>query len=54
MEELINRIEMDIQINKKCLQEETTKYLQNILQTWIKYDEELLAIIRRIQYEKTI
>lgn len=54
MEELIIKIETDIAVNKRCLQEDTGSNLRKILKLWIKYDEELLAIIRRLQSEKTI
>lgn len=54
MEELIIKIESDISINKRCIEENISENVKNILEIWIKYDEELLAIIRRLQYEKTI
>lgn len=54
MEELVMKIESDIEINKRCLKEETSETMKSMLKIWIKYDEELLTIIRRIEYEKTI
>lgn len=47
MEDLIIKIESDLEVNKICLKEETSKYMQKILKLWIKYDEELLAIIKK-------
>ncbi len=54
MDEIITRIELDIEINKKCLELETTEYIKRVLKLWIKYDEELLAFIKKVQLEKTI
>lgn len=47
MEELIMKIESDIKINQRCINEDISDNLKNILELWIKYDEELLAIIRK-------
>lgn len=54
MEELIIKIENDIRVNERCLQEEVDVAIRRLLRLWISYDEELLAIIRRMEYEKTI
>lgn len=52
MEELQKKIELDREINLKCLQEETTSEIKAILKLWIKYDEELLALIRKVGYNE--
>lgn len=51
MEELENKIKLDREINLKCLQEETTSEVKAILKLWIKYDEELLSLIKKTQIE---
>lgn len=49
MEELIIKIEEDIKVNERCLQEkEVDVYIRSLLRLWITYDEELLEIIRRL------
>ena len=49
MFELILKINNDIKINKRCLQEkDLPKYTKELLNLWIKYDEELLKIIDNI------
>lgn len=49
MEELIIKIENDIKVNERCLQEqEVDVYIRSLLNLWIIFDEELLEIIRRL------
>ena len=49
MEELIIKIENDIKVNERCLQEKAADvYIRSLLNLWILYDEELLEIIRRL------
>lgn len=49
MEELIIKIENDIKINERCLEEKDADvYVRSLLRLWINFDEELLAIIRRL------
>ena len=43
---LENKILLDIEINKRCLSEETNELVKKILELWLKYDYELLALIR--------
>ena len=47
MEELKNKILLDYEINKKCIEEDLPQYIKKMLELWIKYDEELLAIIKK-------
>ena len=48
MEELIVKIEHDISVNFKCLEEGNLHpFTVELIKLWIKYDEELLEIIRR-------
>lgn len=54
LEDLKFKINTDIEINRRCMQEDIADNVRKILEIWIKYDEELLAIIRRIEYEETI
>ena len=54
MEELIIKIENDIRVNERCLQEEVNVAIRSLLRLWITYDEELLDIIKKVQNEKTI
>lgn len=49
MEELIIKIESDLAINKRCMEEEMHPSIRKMLDIWTKYDEELLAIIRSMQ-----
>lgn len=49
MEELIIKIEHDISVNKRCLEESNLHpFTVELLELWIKFDEELLEIIRRL------
>lgn len=49
MEKLIIKIENDIKVNERCLQEkELPDYAIALLKFWIQYDNELLEIIRRL------
>lgn len=50
MRELENKIKLDREINLKCLQEETIPEIKAILKLWVKYDEELLGLIRKAEY----
>ena len=43
---LESKVKLDIEINKKCLQEETSNLVRKILELWLKYDYELLALIK--------
>ena len=54
LEDLKFKINTDIEINRRCMQEDIADNVRNMLEIWIKYDEELLAIIRRIESEETI
>lgn len=48
MEDLIIKVETDIEVNKRCLEENNIHpYVIELLELWIKYDAELLAIIKR-------
>lgn len=50
MEELIIKIENDIKVNERCLEEEETdRFVRALLRLWINFDEELLEIIRRLK-----
>ncbi len=50
MEELIIKLEHDIKVNERCLQEKDTDvYVRSLLRLWINFDEELLEIIRRLK-----
>lgn len=51
MDELEEKIKLDRAINLKCMEDEIRPELRTILRLWIKYDEELLAIIRKEKYE---
>ena len=50
MSDLENKIKLDREINLKCIQEETIPEIKAILKLWIKYDEELLGLIRKAKY----
>lgn len=41
----IIKIKHDIDVNKRCLQEESYDYVKRIIKLWLKYDEELLEIL---------
>lgn len=41
----IIKIKHDIDVNKRCLQEETSFAVMKLLQICIKFDEELLEIL---------
>lgn len=43
---LENKILLDIEINKRCLEEEASPIAKRILELWLKYDYELLALVR--------
>ena len=45
MEEAILKIETDIKVNERCLQEEIDPYVKELLKMWTKYDEELLQML---------
>lgn len=49
MEELKTKILLDVEINKKCLEQDIDEVLKKILRLWINYDEELLSIIRKVE-----
>ena len=49
MQELIDKINLDIEINKHCIDLDVSKQIKNILKLWIKYDEELLSLIRKVE-----
>ena len=49
MEGLIIKIENDIKINERCLNEEVDLNIKKLLRLWISYDEELLAIIKKVE-----
>lgn len=51
MEELIVKIRLDLEINKRCLNEDIPDSVRNIMNLWIKYDLELLSLIKKIQIE---
>lgn len=44
-EKLIYKIELDKEINKRCLKEETIPAIKRLLELCIEYDDELLKII---------
>ncbi len=44
-EKLITKIELDKEVNKRCLQEETIPQIRSLLELCIQYDDELLHII---------
>ena len=41
----ILKLQHDIDVNKRCLKENISSNLQEILALWIKYDNELLEIL---------
>ena len=41
-----NKILLDIEINKRCLMEDTPEIVRKLLELWLKYDYELLALIK--------
>ena len=43
---LESKILLDIEINKRCLEEETNELVRKILRLWLDYDYELLSLIR--------
>lgn len=43
---LENKILLDIEINKRCLEEETNEIVKKILRLWLEYDYELLALLK--------
>ena len=45
MYELIIKIENDIKINERCLQEDLRISCKRLLELWIDYDKELLELI---------
>ena len=47
MYELIIKIENDIKINERCLQEDLTKNCKRLLKLWLDYDKELLELIKK-------
>jgi hypothetical protein len=47
MNELEQKILLDYEITKRCLDEDIPESAVVILRLWLKYDEELLAIIRK-------
>lgn len=47
MNELEQKILLDYEITKRCLDEDIPGLVKNVLKIWLKYDEELLAIIRK-------
>lgn len=47
MNELEQKILLDLEINKRCIDEDIPSNVKKILELWLKYDEELLAIIRK-------
>ena len=49
MKEIISKIENDLKVNEKCLQEETIKPIKKLLTLWIEYDKELLRMMKEIK-----
>ena len=49
MEELMVKIQLDLEINKRCLSEDIPDSVRNIIEIWVKYDLELLALIKKIK-----
>jgi hypothetical protein len=47
MNEVEQKILLDIEINKRCMKEDISDTHKRLLELWIKYDEELLAIIKK-------
>lgn len=41
-----DKILLDIEINKRCLEEELNPAIKKLLELWIKYDYELLNILK--------
>ena len=52
MNELEEKIKLDRAINLKCMEDEIRPELRTLLHLWVKYDEELLAIIKKGEYNK--
>lgn len=49
MKELIIKLEHDIKVNERCLEERNLHpFTVELIELWIKFDEELLEIIRRL------
>lgn len=42
---IVNRILLDIEITKRCIEEETTPALKRLLELWLQYDYELLKLL---------
>lgn len=49
MEEIIQKIENDLLVNNRCLQENTDYFVKKLLELWIEYDKELLEMIRQVK-----
>lgn len=41
-----DKILLDIEINKRCLEEDVHPAIKRLLELWLKYDYELLDIMR--------
>lgn len=40
------RILLDIELTKRCIEEETTPALKRLLELWLQYDYELLELLK--------
>jgi hypothetical protein len=47
MNELEQKILLDYEITKRCLNEDIPSLIKKVLELWLEYDKELLAIIRK-------
>ena len=50
-EKLKIKIQHDIEVNKRCLEELTHPGIRKMLELWNKYDEELLEILEEVNDE---
>ena len=48
MEDIIQKIENDLLVNNRCLQEDTDYFVKKLLELWIEYDKELLEMLKGI------
>lgn len=51
MKEIMSKIENDIKVNERCLQEESVPSVKKLLTLWLEYDRELLRMMKEVKYE---
>lgn len=47
-----DKILLDIEINKRCIEEETNSVIKRLLELWLEYDYELLALLKEKKCNK--